>query len=96
FLGLSILQPRQRWPILLVGYLSAAFLHTLWNWAGLASAVLLTIAGLLSYFVLMGAILKARALSPTRAQNFATNLYYPPPSDSRSKPYTQSVEPETE
>ncbi|MEB3163643.1 MAG: PrsW family glutamic-type intramembrane protease [Prochlorothrix sp.] len=86
FLGLSILQPRQRWPILLVGYLSAAFLHTLWNWAGLASAVLLTIAGLLSYFVLMGAILKARALSPTRAQNFATNLYYPPPSDSRSKP----------
>lgn len=77
FLGLSVLQPRQRVPIVLVGYLSAAFLHTLWNWAGLTSALLLTVAGLLSYFVLMGAILKARALSPTRAHNFATNLHIP-------------------
>jgi RsiW-degrading membrane proteinase PrsW (M82 family) len=33
--------------------------------------------GVISYAFLMAAILKARELSPTRAQNFATHLFDP-------------------
>ncbi|WP_353259822.1 PrsW family glutamic-type intramembrane protease [Prochlorothrix hollandica] len=75
FMGLSVLRSRYQWLILGVGYGSAALLHSLWNWAGLGSLVWLTVAGLLSYGVLMAAILKGRSLSPTRSQNFATGLY---------------------
>jgi RsiW-degrading membrane proteinase PrsW (M82 family) len=34
----------------------------------------LVVVGVLSYAFLMAAILKARALSPTRSQNFATRF----------------------
>lgn len=74
FIGLSVLKPRQRWQILIVGYLSAAVLHALWNSVGLLSGLLLAVVGVLSYAFLTAAILKARALSPTRSQNFATQF----------------------
>lgn len=74
FIGLSVLRPRKRWLILSVGYLTAAGLHALWNVAGGISPVLLALIGLLSYAFLAAAILKARALSPNRSQNFATRL----------------------
>ena len=74
FIGLSVLKPRQGWQILMIGYLSAAVLHALWNATGLFSASLLAVVGMLSYAFLTAAILKARALSPTRSQNFATRL----------------------
>lgn len=66
FVGLSVLRSRRRWAILAVGYASAAFLHALWNLSGTGNSFLLMGAGFLSYVLLLGAILKARALSPTQ------------------------------
>lgn len=66
FIGLSVLKPRQRWQILVVGYISAAALHALWNSTGLFSGLLLAVVGILSYAFLTAAILKARMLSPKR------------------------------
>jgi RsiW-degrading membrane proteinase PrsW (M82 family) len=77
FIGLSVLKPRQRWLILGIGCLTAASLHTLWNAAGNLNALLLMAVGGISYAFLAAAILKARQLSPTRSQNFATHLSKP-------------------
>ncbi|HAT12626.1 MAG TPA: PrsW family intramembrane metalloprotease, partial [Microcoleaceae bacterium UBA11344] len=74
FIGLSALKPRKRWQILGVGYFTASALHALWNASGSASVLLLAAVGVLSYAFLVAAILKARALSPNRAQNFATRI----------------------
>jgi RsiW-degrading membrane proteinase PrsW (M82 family) len=75
FIGLSVLKPSKRWLILGIGYICAAVLHALWNTTGYVSPVLLAVVGVLSYALLAAAILKARALSPTRAQNFATRFF---------------------
>ena len=74
FIGLSALKPRKRWQILGVGYFSASALHALWNASGAVSVLLLALVGVLSYAFLVAAILKARALSPNREQNFATRI----------------------
>ena len=74
FVGLSVLKPRNLWKILGVGYLSAAGLHALWNTTGFFSGLGLAVVGVLSYAFLAAAILEARTLSPTRAQNFATRF----------------------
>ena len=82
FIGLSVLKPSKRWRILGVGYLSAAGLHALWNSIGFFNGLLLAVVGVMSYAFLAAAILKARALSPTRCsawsryapQNFATRF----------------------
>jgi RsiW-degrading membrane proteinase PrsW (M82 family) len=74
FIGLAVLRPRQWWMILLIGYVTAAGLHALWNAMGGVSPLLLAIVGMLSYAFLATAIVKARALSPNRAENFATRL----------------------
>ena len=78
FIGLSVLKPRQRWQILTVGYISAAALHALWNSTAAFSGLLLVAVGVLSYAFLTAAILKARMLSPTRSQNFATRFLETP------------------
>ncbi len=75
FIGLSVLIPRQRWQILSIGYVCASVLHALWNTTGYVSPVLLAVVGVLSYAFLGAAILKARAISPTRSQNFATRFF---------------------
>ncbi|MBW4571631.1 MAG: PrsW family intramembrane metalloprotease [Tolypothrix carrinoi HA7290-LM1] len=77
FIGLAVLKPRRSWQILPVGYLSASALHALWNATGSINALLLVVVGVLSYAFLMAAILKARVLSPTRSQNFATRFVGP-------------------
>lgn len=77
FIGLAALKPRHATQILAVGYLSASALHALWNTAGHSNNLLLVVVGVLSYAFLMAAILKARALSPTRSQNFATRFLGP-------------------
>ncbi|WP_017315409.1 PrsW family glutamic-type intramembrane protease [Mastigocladopsis repens] len=77
FIGLAVLKPSKSWQILLVGYLTAAGLHALWNVTGVINGLLLVIVGVLSYAFLMAAILKARALSPNRSQNFATRFLGP-------------------
>ncbi|MBW4421621.1 MAG: PrsW family intramembrane metalloprotease [Myxacorys californica WJT36-NPBG1] len=74
FIGLSVLKPKQSAVILTIGYLTAAGLHALWNAMGWVSPVVLALVGILSYAFLAAAILKARSLSPTRSQNFATRL----------------------
>ena len=80
FIGLSMLKPSRRWLLLLIGWLTASVLHGLWNaaaaispnpWIAYSS---LALAGVLGYLFLIGAILKARQLSPTRAVNFATEF----------------------
>ncbi|MEA5551085.1 PrsW family glutamic-type intramembrane protease [Anabaena cylindrica UHCC 0172] len=77
FIGLAVLKPMMGWQILSVGYLSASALHALWNATGSINALLLVVVGVLSYAFLMAAILKARVLSPTRSQNFATRFLEP-------------------
>ncbi len=81
-IGLSILKPRLASRILPIGYLSASGLHGLWNSsAGLAGSLgvfvlgLLVVVGGISYVLFVTAIIKARALSPTREQNFATRFF---------------------
>lgn len=74
FIGLSILKPRSRWTILAIGYLSSSLLHALWNSTGVINLLLLAVIGVVSYAFLTAAILKARELSPTRSQNFATRF----------------------
>ncbi|WP_414551793.1 PrsW family glutamic-type intramembrane protease [Anabaena sp. CCY 0017] len=74
FIGLAVLKPRMSWQILSIGYISASALHALWNATGSINALLLVVVGVLSYAFLMAAILKARVLSPTRSQNFATRF----------------------
>ncbi len=77
FIGLAVLKPAKGWQILGVGYLTSASLHALWNSIGNINTFLLVVVGVLSYAFLMAAILKARALSPTRSQNFATRFVEP-------------------
>ena len=74
FIGLSALKPQRQWQIILIGYFSASILHALWNTTGFVSVFVLAVIGVLSYAFLAAAILKARALSPTRSQNFATQF----------------------
>jgi RsiW-degrading membrane proteinase PrsW (M82 family) len=80
FIGLSILKPANRWIILAIGYLTASGLHGFWNASSSAipdrntGLFVSAIVGVLSYAFLAAAILKARALSPSRADNFATRL----------------------
>ncbi|NER39492.1 MAG: PrsW family intramembrane metalloprotease [Oscillatoria sp. SIO1A7] len=75
FIGLSILKPQKRWRILAVGYASASVLHALWNSTVVLGYHVLAVVGILSYAFLTAAILKARTLSPTRPDNFATRFH---------------------
>ncbi|MEB3231032.1 MAG: PrsW family glutamic-type intramembrane protease [Leptolyngbyaceae bacterium] len=74
FIGLSALIPQKQWRIIAIGYLSASILHALWNTTGFINPIVLAFIGVMSYAFLTAAILKARALSPTRAENFATRF----------------------
>ena len=84
FIGLAVARPASAWRIVLIGWISAAVLHGLWDAvAGLGATgvlnageqnILCVFLALLSYVFLASAILKARKLSPTRAENFATVL----------------------
>lgn len=74
FIGLSALKPQHQWRVIVIGYLSASILHALWNTTGFIHPLILALIGVLSYAFLAAAILKARALSPTRSQNFATQF----------------------
>ncbi len=76
-IGLAVLKPRGAALTILVGWLIASVLHTMWNSVGglpLVGPFALAAIGLLSYALLGAAILKARSLSPSREKNFATRL----------------------
>lgn len=80
FIGLAVLKPQQRWKLLGIGYLTSAVAHALWNSIDTLSQtlgayiVLQSLVGIISYMLLMGAIVRARRISPNRAQNFATQV----------------------
>jgi RsiW-degrading membrane proteinase PrsW (M82 family) len=75
FVGLAVLAPNRALPLLLLGWCSSAALH--WGWDGLAAIsgayglLIEPIVGVLSYALLIAALLKARQISPTRELNFA-------------------------
>jgi RsiW-degrading membrane proteinase PrsW (M82 family) len=76
-IGLAVLKPRRAALTIVVGYVIASLLHTMWNSVGglpLIGPFALATIGLLSYILLGSAILQARLLSPGREKNFATRL----------------------
>jgi RsiW-degrading membrane proteinase PrsW (M82 family) len=78
FIGLSVLKPSKRWLILAIGYLTSSTIHALWNSVGSFGDWARGLAGILAYTFLIAAILKARQLSPTRSQNWATQYINTP------------------
>ena len=77
FIGLSVLKPGNAKRTLIIGYLTASTIHALWNsmtYFGSVGILLLVIIGVTSYAFLAAAILKARVLSPSRKENFATRF----------------------
>jgi len=63
FIGLSALRPERKWKTLLVGYLSAAALHTFWNAGGVFGSAFLIIPGGLALVCFGSAIVRARQLA---------------------------------
>jgi len=84
FIGLAMLKPSKRWKLLGIGYITAATLHALWNTVADFGEIWLVLVGGVSYAFLVAAIAKARMLSPTRSENFATRLFEPNPKGERS------------
>jgi RsiW-degrading membrane proteinase PrsW (M82 family) len=93
FIGLAMMMPKNRWRTIGIGWICAATLHALWDSLTVTSAPLLLGVGILSYAFLGAAILKARQISPSRAQNFATQIYRggeaPPPAAYQPAAYAQ-------
>ena len=75
FVGLAAMKPKHMWKLLIVGYVSAAGLHAIWDLfcdrPGIGVYLQLPMM-IVFYAFLVAAILKARQISPLRAQNFAT------------------------
>jgi RsiW-degrading membrane proteinase PrsW (M82 family) len=71
FIGMAVLRPKSAPVLLLTGLVTAAALHAAWDACGNIPALSIVI-GVLSYVFLVAAILKARRISPTRGENFAT------------------------
>ncbi|MGG6268893.1 PrsW family glutamic-type intramembrane protease [Leptolyngbya sp. AN03gr2] len=63
YIGLSYLKPSKRWSCLTIGYFVASFIHAVWNVSSRLGSVAQGMAGLLSYCLLIGCILKARKVS---------------------------------
>ena len=77
FIGLVALKGKSRWLILIVGYVTASVFHALWNSShsfGIYSIWYQLGVSAISWIFLAAAILKARQLSPSRAENFATQV----------------------
>ena len=75
FVGLAAMKPKHMWKLLITGYVSAAGLHAIWDLfcdrPGIGVYLQLPMM-IVFYAFLVAAILKARQISPLRAQNFAT------------------------
>ena len=72
YIGLAAIRPEHRRSLLLRGFLTAALIHAAWNSTNEVGGAI--VIPPLAFAVLVTSIIKARALSPTRAQNFATTL----------------------
>jgi RsiW-degrading membrane proteinase PrsW (M82 family) len=86
FIGLSALKPTKRWQLLGIGYLTATSMHAVWALVILFQekqhsdpfgSIFLAVIGVaiasLAYAFLMGAILKARQLSPKHLHKLPTH-----------------------
>jgi RsiW-degrading membrane proteinase PrsW (M82 family) len=74
FVGLAAMKPKHAVKVLCIGYACAATMHGLWDTLADAGIVMQLILGVIFYALLIAGVLKARQISPTRAQNFATVL----------------------
>ncbi len=74
FVGLAAMKPKHAVKLLCIGYACAATMHGLWDTCADFGVVMQLILGVIFYALLIAGVLKARQLSPTRAQNFATVL----------------------
>jgi RsiW-degrading membrane proteinase PrsW (M82 family) len=74
FIGLAVLKPKAWLLVCSIGYLTSSALHAFWNASASLNLWVSAVVGVLSYTFLAAAILKARLLSPSRSQNFATRL----------------------
>ncbi len=72
FIGLAMMRPKGRWKTIAIGWVFASVMHTFWDALDGTPELLV---GVVSYGLLAAAILKARQISPSRSQNFATQLY---------------------
>ncbi len=79
FIGLAALKhkPLQQAQVIGIGFVTAALIHGLWDTVSDYSPIFLVLIGVLAFAFLMAAILKARKLSPSRNQNFATQFVSP-------------------
>ncbi|MBC7881314.1 MAG: PrsW family intramembrane metalloprotease [Anaerolineae bacterium] len=79
FIGLAALKnkPIQQAQVIGIGFVTAALIHGLWDTVSDYSPIFLVLIGVLAFAFLMAAILKARKLSPSRNQNFATQFVSP-------------------
>lgn len=66
FIGLAAIRRREAWKLVLIGVVSAAAVHALWNSAGGSIAIQFA-AAVLALLMMGAAAIKARELSPNRA-----------------------------
>ena len=69
FVGLGLMRPRHRERYWLGGWIGASLVHGLFNASPGSVSSLVSVA---AFFLLLAVILKARQMSPTRDENFAT------------------------
>ena len=70
FIGLAVMRPAQWLKLLAIGFAMMVTIHTLWD--VVQADFLHVVLGFAAFASLVGAILKARQLSPERAHNFAS------------------------
>jgi RsiW-degrading membrane proteinase PrsW (M82 family) len=69
FVGLGVMHPRYRERYWIGGWIGASIVHGLFNASPGSVSSLVSVA---AFFLLLAVILKARQMSPTREENFAT------------------------
>lgn len=74
FIGLAGKFPKMRWKLLGIGFASAAAIHALWNASGYLGSWANIIPAALGLLLLGSAIMKARELSPNRANLAASQI----------------------
>jgi RsiW-degrading membrane proteinase PrsW (M82 family) len=72
YVGLAALRPAHAKSLLLRGFFTATIIHACWNSTQDIGGAYVIPA--IAFALLITSIIKARALSPTRAENFATTL----------------------
>lgn len=95
FVGLAAMKPKHMWKLLLTGYACAAGLHAIWDlFCDRPGFLFLQLPMMIVFYAFMvAAILKARQISPSRAQNFATVVVNAGGAAAIQQPMPQQVSP---